>query len=133
MYECRTGLSMKERHQHQVEFQIMDDRPKIFGIYTSTSLPILCTTTGTHSQPLTIYELMYLLPMSILVSSVTQGNMGINIQSATRIYLLEPSIDPATEIQVAGRIHRLGQLNDVLVRRFCFRDSIEEKIGKHDC
>jgi hypothetical protein len=26
----------------------------------------------------------------------------------------------------AGRIHRLGQTKDVLVTRFCFRDSIDE-------
>lgn len=46
----------------------------------------------------------------------------------TKVYLMEPAINPATEIQCAGRIHRLGQLRDVLVRRFAFRDSIEEKI-----
>merc|ERR1719198_2085958 len=69
----------------------------------------------------------------IFVSTVSAGNCGINVQSATRVYLMEPSIDPATEIQVAGRIHRLGQLNDVLVRRLCFRDTVEEKVcSLHD-
>ena len=27
--------------------------------------------------------------------------------------------DPAAEAQAAGRIHRLGQVNDVLIKRFC--------------
>jgi SNF2 family DNA or RNA helicase len=97
VYQCRAGLSMKERHENLRGFQEMDDRPKLF------------------------------------VVTVSSGNCGINVQSATRVYLMEPSIDPATEIQVAGRIHRLGQLNDVLVRRLCFRDSIEEKVcSLHD-
>ena len=32
--------------------------------------------------------------------------------------------------QAAGRIHRLGQTKDVLIKRFCYRASIEERI---DC
>jgi SNF2 family DNA or RNA helicase len=38
-------------------------------------------------------------------------------------YLLEPCVDPAQELQAAGRIHRLGQSKDVLVKRFCYRAS----------
>ena len=92
VYEVKTALSMKQRHQQIQAFQVIDKKPKVF------------------------------------VATIRAGNVGINIQSATRVYLMEPAINPATEIQCAGRIHRLGQLRDVLVRRFCFRDSIEEKI-----
>jgi E3 ubiquitin-protein ligase SHPRH len=38
-------------------------------------------------------------------------------------YLMEPCVDPAHEVQAAGRIHRLGQSKDVLVKRFCYRAS----------
>lgn len=34
----------------------------------------------------------------------------------------------ATEVQVAGRIHRLGQTKDVLIKRFAFRNTIEDNI-----
>ena len=37
-------------------------------------------------------------------------------------------IDPAEEAQAAGRIHRLGQTKDILVRRFAFKDTIDEHI-----
>ena len=39
-------------------------------------------------------------------------------------------IDPATEVQAAGRIHRLGQTKDVLIKRFAFRDSLDERVCK---
>ena len=45
------------------------------------------------------------------------------------MYLLEASIDPAQEAQAAGRIHRLGQTKEVLVKRFYFRASIDEAIA----
>ena len=31
-------------------------------------------------------------------------------------------------MQAAGRIHRLGQTQDIFIRRYCFRDSIEEAV-----
>ena len=34
----------------------------------------------------------------------------------------------ATEVQAAGRIHRLGQTKDVLIKRFAFRNSLEDNI-----
>jgi hypothetical protein len=36
--------------------------------------------------------------------------------------------DPAAEVQMAGRIHRLGQSKDVLIKRFIFRATVEEHI-----
>ena len=36
--------------------------------------------------------------------------------------------DPATELQAAGRIHRLGQTKEVLIKRFAFRNTIEHAI-----
>jgi SWI/SNF-related matrix-associated actin-dependent regulator of chromatin subfamily A3 len=61
------------------------------------------------------------------------GNCGITLTAATRVYLMEPCVDPATEIQAAGRIHRLGQLRDVFVKRFAFRESYEERVCQlHD-
>ena len=41
---------------------------------------------------------------------------------------MEPSEDPATELQAAGRIHRLGQTKEVLIKRFAFRNTIEHAI-----
>ena len=61
---------------------------------------------------------------------VTYGTaaVGITLTAANKVYLMEPALDPATEAQAAGRIHRLGQTREVLIKRFCFRDTIEEAV-----
>ena len=56
------------------------------------------------------------------------GSCGITLTAATRVYLMEPCIDPAHELQAAGRIHRLGQSKDVLCKRFVFRSTYEEQV-----
>ena len=66
---------------------------------------------------------------------VTYGTaaVGITLTAASRVYLMEPALDPATEAQAAGRIHRLGQTREVLIKRFCFRDSVEEVSYRYPC
>ena len=54
--------------------------------------------------------------------------MGITLTAANKVYLMEPALDPATEAQAAGRIHRLGQTREVLIKRFCFRETVEEAV-----
>jgi len=64
----------------------------------------------------------------VFVVTFRTAAVGITLTAANRVYLFEPSLDPAQEIQAAGRIHRLGQKKEVLVKRFVFRHSIEEAI-----
>lgn len=67
---------------------------------------------------------------AVFVITVKTGAVGITLTAATRVYLFEPALDPAAEVQMAGRIHRLGQTKDVLIKRFVFKDTIEERIDK---
>lgn len=69
----------------------------------------------------------------VFVFTVKLGAVGLTLTAATRIYLMEPAFDPSCEVQIAGRIHRLGQSSEVLIKKFAFRDSIDENICKlHD-
>ena len=43
--------------------------------------------------------------------------VGVTLTAASRVYLLDCSLDPAQEAQAAGRIHRLGQSKEVLIKR----------------
>ena len=67
-------------------------------------------------------------PPKVFVFTVKLGSVGLTLTAATRVYLLEPAFDPAAEAQMAGRIHRLGQSRQVLIKKFAYRNSIDENI-----
>jgi SWI/SNF-related matrix-associated actin-dependent regulator of chromatin subfamily A3 len=54
--------------------------------------------------------------------------VGVTLTAASRVYLLEPALNLAMEAQAAGRIHRLGQSKEVLIKRFAYKKSIEEAV-----
>lgn len=45
----------------------------------------------------------------VFATTFATAAVGLTLTQASRVYLLEASLDPATEAQAAGRIHRLGQ------------------------
>ena len=65
---------------------------------------------------------------TVFVITMKAGNCGITLTAATRVYLMEPCVDPALEVQAAGRIHRLGQEKQVMCKRLCSRGTYEEQI-----
>ena len=66
----------------------------------------------------------------VFVATMKVGNVGVTLTAASRVYLFEPCLDPMMEVQAAGRIHRLGQTKEVLVKRLCYKNSIDGAIVK---
>jgi superfamily II DNA or RNA helicase len=58
------------------------------------------------------------------------SNCGINLTSANRVFLLEPSMNPAAVQQAIGRVHRLGQKRKVEIIRMIVKDSIETRLTR---
>ena len=65
---------------------------------------------------------------AVFVITLRSGNVGITLTAASRVYLLEPSLDPAVEVQAAGRIHRLGQNKPCHVVKFAFEKTYEANV-----
>ena len=65
---------------------------------------------------------------AVFATTFATAAVGLTLTAASRVYLLESSIDPAQEAQAAGRIHRLGQTKEVLVKRLFFTGSIDEAV-----
>lgn len=101
---------------------------------------------GTWDKPMCVFEFNKITPpvqrqrrindfqskrstgAAVFVVTYATAAVGITLTAASRIFLMEPSIDPGMEAQAVGRIHRLGQTKDVFVWRYCFKDTIEEVI-----
>lgn len=69
-------------------------------------------------------------PTTIFLLSIRAGAVGINLTQANRVFLLEPSFNPALEHQSIGRVHRLGQKRNVEIVRLVMDASIETRMGK---
>ena len=67
------------------------------------------------------------------IIQIKAGGQGLNLQEATRVYIMAPSWNPATELQAIARSHRTGQTKRVFVKKLvCSGDaefpSVEESI-----
>ncbi|KAL1965519.1 hypothetical protein VTN77DRAFT_5602 [Rasamsonia byssochlamydoides] len=66
--------------------------------------------------------------ITILLATIGAGGVGLNLTSASRVYVMEPQYNPAAIAQAVDRVHRLGQTREVTTIQFIMKDSIEEKI-----
>lgn len=64
----------------------------------------------------------------VILVSITAGGLGLNLTTASRVFVMEPQFNPAAEAQAADRVHRLGQKREVTITRFIMDGSFEEKM-----
>ena len=73
-------------------------------------------------------------PNAVFLIQIRAGGVGLNLQEASRVYIMSPAWNPATELQAIGRSHRTGQRRHVIIKKFMYKDvndaipSIEEAI-----
>jgi SNF2 family DNA or RNA helicase len=65
---------------------------------------------------------------NIFYMTTKVGGVGLNLHSANRILILDPSWNPVDDKQACFRIFRYGQTKTCRVYRFIVGDSIEERI-----
>ncbi|XP_071089025.1 helicase-like transcription factor [Haliotis cracherodii] len=65
---------------------------------------------------------------TIFLISLRAGGVGLNLTAASRVFLMEPHWNPATEEQCFDRCHRLGQTKDVVITKFISEDTIEDRM-----
>jgi SNF2 family DNA or RNA helicase len=63
-----------------------------------------------------------------LVMQIEVGGVGLNLQAATVVILMEPQLKPSTEQQAVARAHRMGQTHPVIVYRLIAANSIDEHV-----
>ena len=66
--------------------------------------------------------------ITVLLATIGAGGVGLNLTSASNVYIMEPQYNPAAVAQAIDRVHRLGQSREVTTVQFIMRESIEEKI-----
>lgn len=64
----------------------------------------------------------------VILVSISAGGLGLNLTTASNVYVMEPQYNPAAEAQAVDRVHRLGQKREVQTVRYIMNDSFEEKM-----
>ena len=62
----------------------------------------------------------------VLVAQVRCASSGLNLQCATRAYLMRPQWNPAIEAQAIGRLHRSGQTRPVTFLRLIVAGTVDD-------
>jgi superfamily II DNA or RNA helicase len=66
--------------------------------------------------------------LRLFLISLKAGGLGLNLQAAEYVYLLDPWWNPAVEAQAIDRAHRIGQTRQVFAYRLIARQTVEEKV-----
>jgi len=66
--------------------------------------------------------------LQLFLISLKAGGLGLNLQDASYVIIMDPWWNPAAENQAIARAYRMGQAQSVTVYRFISRLTIEEKI-----
>ena len=70
---------------------------------------------------------------AVFIIQIKSGGQGLNLQEATRVYIMAPAWNPATELQAIARSHRTGQTQAVYVKKLIYKEcarfvSVEEEM-----
>jgi SNF2 family DNA or RNA helicase len=57
---------------------------------------------------------------SVFIIQIKTGGVGLNLQEATRVYIMQPAWNPATELQAIARSHRGNQTKKVYVKKLVY-------------
>lgn len=68
--------------------------------------------------------------IKVFLISLKAGGVGLNLTSASSVFLYDPWWNPMAEKQAIDRAHRIGQTKKVNIYKFITKNSIEEKILK---
>ena len=64
--------------------------------------------------------------VKVLLLSLRTDSSGLTLIQATHVFLLEPSLNEAIELQAIDRVHRVGQTKPTFIHRYYVKSTVEE-------
>ncbi len=103
--------------------QVLDDVSEMFGNCPQISGD------NTSAERMQIIDDFSAAPgFAVLACQIEAGGIGINLQAASVVVLMEAQFKPSTEWQAIARVHRMGQSRTVNVHRILASNTIEEHL-----
>ncbi|WP_018021756.1 DEAD/DEAH box helicase [Corynebacterium doosanense] len=92
---------------------------------------VLGTITGAlapEARQAAVDKLSGAAPGSVLLSQISAGGTGLNMQAASVVIIVEPQVKPSIEAQALARVNRMGQTRSVLAHRLIADDTADERM-----
>lgn len=72
---------------------------------------------------------------AVFIIQIKTGGVGLNLQVASRVYITQPSWNPATELQAIARSYRSGQTVPVVVKKLVYAecDAVDNEMTELQC
>lgn len=65
--------------------------------------------------------------INVFLMQIKCGGVGINLQVASRVYIMCPNYNPCIDMQAVGRVYRKGQTKPVTAIRILMKGTVEER------
>lgn len=96
--------------------------------FDSEGIPYSMLTGATTNREMVVKEFQENPAHQFFLISLKAGGMGLNLNEAGYVMLLDPWWNPASEMQAISRAHRIGQDKKVIAYKFITSGTIEEKM-----
>jgi len=64
----------------------------------------------------------------VLLASLRCGGLGLNLTMASKVIMLDPWWNSASEQQAFCRVFRIGQKEETFMSRICVKNTVDEKL-----
>ncbi|KAF4525763.1 hypothetical protein B566_EDAN002025 [Ephemera danica] len=128
----KAALAFPEPPQPSEDQSMVPDAPQIRGRNSAKAeavVQVLKTILAEDSNAKAlVFSTDPIKNVTALLLPVHSGANGLNLIEATHVLLVEPILNPASELQALGRVHRIGQTRPTIIHRFVVRGTIEERM-----
>jgi SNF2 family DNA or RNA helicase len=128
-HEALVESVMAHRDEKTLVFtQFTSESDRIQELFTGLGLPVfrLDGHVDKESREERVTKFRQAPADAVFIIQIKAGGVGLNLQEASRVYIMAPSWNPATELQAVGRADRTGQVRPVIVKKFVYRDVSDE-------
>jgi E3 ubiquitin-protein ligase SHPRH len=122
-------LTMRDRGEKGVVFSQWNDMLEIVESALSVNGVVTARPTGANKFGESVRKFRS-LDCDVLLLNLKQGAEGLTLTMATHVYMVEPVMNAALDLQAINRIHRIGQTRKTHVWRYLIEDTIEMKLDR---
>lgn len=65
---------------------------------------------------------------TVLLASLRCGGLGLNLTMASKVIIIDPWWNSASEQQAFCRVFRIGQQDETFMTRMCVRNTVDERL-----